>query len=48
MGWQYWVSVCWFVFIGYCFGRAHESWIRFDEAIDKLQKLQEKLVKGEK
>ena len=44
MEWQIWLLVGWFTFIGYCFGRAHGSWVRYDEAVGKLQKLSEKLA----
>ena len=47
MEWQYWLIVGWLLVIGYCFGRAHELWVRYSEAVDKLQKLSEKLANKE-
>jgi hypothetical protein len=47
MEWQFWLGVIWLVFIGYCFGRAHDAWTRYNVAVDKLQKLSEKLANKE-
>lgn len=45
--WQIWVGVFWLLFVGYCFGRAHECWYRFSKSLDKLQKLSDKIVNKE-
>ena len=45
--WQFWLLVVWLLFIGYCFGRAHEAWNRFSRSIDELQKLSKKFSNEE-